>query len=245
MLGRCKPMARCSWTACRCFASRPHALLLAGPMVGIPCLLYSGTAWRRFTSSVCACAHVCEHGCRYLQPLADELSRGKQQGERAGGRQWSVTECERLRCCIKVLRRSISTDESLVQARHLLAKAWLLLSRALAAGSVPPWQCYQGAWDETWRRGVLSRCFPDAVEEKRALAAASFVVDKQVASGDAHQMQEMQGARMMLQARRNAVSLMKEVVEADGGNTEARLLVRPKPALTLGCSLAGLAAALP
>jgi hypothetical protein len=116
-------------------------------------------------------------------------------------------------------------DESLVPARHLLAKAWLLLSRALAAGSVPPWQCHQGAWDQTWRRGLLSRCFPDAAEDKHALAAASFLLDKQGASGDA---QDMQGARMMLEARRKAVSLMKEVVEADGGNCEARLLVTPQ-----------------
>lgn len=114
-------------------------------------------------------------------------------------------------------------------ARHLLAKAWLLLAKALAANRLPPWWRSPGAWDASWRRGRLRKCFPDAVEEKEARDVAQSLVDEYSAAPSG--LEEPEVRHTILTARRKAVSLLKLVVEADGSNSEARLLVSLVPRL--------------
>ena len=198
-----------------------------------------------------------------LQAAADDMAQRAPGGARAqpgslqggcsgveGRRQWSRVECERLRCAIRVLRRALAHDSSLSGAKHLLAKAWLLLATALATASLPPAE--HDGWDDAWRLAPLHRCFPVVVKDndehapphfcaarwgadrqrhcrmaepwasRPSPAAGAADAERQAARGHQH-LDALHG--QIVDARRRAAYLLTQVVQEDGRNVAARLLL--------------------
>ena len=86
-------------------------------------------------------------------------------------------EAEKLRNCIKVLVRALYHDRGLINARNLLARAWVLLVEIVQLCFLPAVYSKWGAWEAGWRRSdVLTVNFPLVVKTNGPHERPKFVI---------------------------------------------------------------------